>query len=90
MTVTETISLDVCVDCILWLANGDTDEDGDWSPEDILEEWDGWHLHAGGTCEYCEDSEEPCEGWFSSSPCDCCGSSLGGSRHHATALLFEE
>lgn len=61
-----------CVDCILFLANGDEPEDREGLAEDIAEMWPDYHLvPAGG-----EDSEP----WFSWSPCEVCGSRLGGNR----------
>ncbi|MCP4307341.1 MAG: hypothetical protein GY788_21215 [bacterium] len=103
----ETIELDVCADCLMFIANGDTPEpaccdshhwsdDSDHEPVSAdgwavsnLDSWDGWNLIAGGCeCEHCADDtgENPCEGWFSWSSCEACGSSLGGDRYHATAM----
>jgi len=69
----------VCVDCGFYLANGMPDEsDPEWSPEKIEAHWpsDQWHLVNG-------DSEKDHD--FSWSPCEGCGTRLGGYRYHCTA-----
>lgn len=81
----ETYDLDICVDCLVWLANGDLPEDRPELPQDIEIRWparERWHLvPAGG------EDDEP---HFSWSPCECCGSQLGGDRHKAAAWRREE
>ena len=56
---------------------------------------EGWALHNGShECEWCgfeaRESEDfngdDCEGWFSHSSCDACGSRLGGTREHGIAM----
>lgn len=82
MPTPEDFDLEVCVDCLQLIANGeDYTEAGDledriaaiWPPED------GWRLAPNcppdGDC-----------GGFSWSPCDACGSRLGGDRHYAVAF----
>lgn len=74
------IELEVCVDCIMAIANGDYPENNGRAVAVVNGEgrWadDGYHLVAGsGEC------------GFSRTPCDCCGSHLHGDRHQATALL---
>ena len=85
--------LEICVDCVMMIANAEgTDEHA----EDIERQWptkDGWHLTNGSVeCEYCggevrakDDTVEDCEGWFSRTPCDGCGSRLYGTREHGVA-----
>lgn len=61
-----------CTDCILFLANGDIPEERPDLPDDIAALWEGYHLAPAGG----EDSEP----YFSWSPCEVCGSRLGGNR----------
>lgn len=69
------LELSVCVDCAMLIANGETPPD---NPEfDLLDEWDGWVVVL--------NCPEDCEGGFSWSRCDGCGSTLGGDRHPAVA-----
>ena len=76
----------VCQDCIMWIANGDTTgADDRWSEEDAIEyveavAEDGGQVIAG-------DSDKDDE--FSWSACDCCKTTLGGSRHHAVELYMK-
>lgn len=77
-------TIDICVDCLFYLANGDIPEDRTDLP-DILAPLD---VTLGATdCELCIDGEQtmgPCEPWFSWRTCEACGSPLGGNRVHAT------
>jgi hypothetical protein len=96
----ETIDIELCQDCLIYLANGEYEPpdpkywpDEPASMEELQERIDvywppeeEWQLIAGGRCEYCEDEEEECEGSFSWTSCDCCGSGLGGNRYHGTAM----
>lgn len=88
----------ICRDCLILLANGDTDPElseaetadylarvdhGTGDAEITLGMLTSEHACAEDTGERaeecdCEDRE------FSWSPCDLCGSNLGGSRHAAT------
>mgnify|MGYP000745862863 FL=1 len=47
----QTYNIDVCTDCLLYLANGDLPEDGDgdWKPEDLNVQWPvkDYHLSLG-------------------------------------------
>ena len=73
--MTDTYELEVCDDCAMLIANGETPED---QPDfDLLPEWNSYHLALD-----CDDNG--CEG-FSWSRCAGCGSTLGGSRHPAVA-----
>lgn len=64
----------VCCDCALMIANGETSPDVSVEREKLIAEATaGWVLSEGR-------SE------FSWSPCDCCGTHLGGSRHNAAKL----
>ena len=74
--------ISVCVDCLIMIANGDV---SGIDNEDRIAEviagmdrltTDGAHLVAG-------DSDD---GNFRWTPCECCGSELGGDRHAAVLL----
>lgn len=72
--------LSVCVDCALFIANGDLPEDEATAAaviEGVESELPAQWVMACG---------EDCEGEFDSAPCDCCGSTLGGDRHPAALL----
>ena len=76
----EEEKLRACVECILYVANGDVPDDRDALPDEVAEMWppaEGWQLCMG-------DPEQDDE--FSWSPCQCCGSHLGGARHEVIAL----
>ena len=88
----ETYTLDVCVDCVQLIANGEViDAEGEdiagEHAERMEQQWPDAHLTLGATdCEHCPDEHgQDCEPWFAWSPCDGCGSTLGGNRSHATA-----
>jgi hypothetical protein len=77
--------LEICVDCTMFVANGEV---FDGSGNDITidhaermrEQWGDKLIHMVLSC------PEGCEGWFSMSDCDGCGSPLGGERHPAAVL----
>jgi len=82
-TETDPVILAICSDCLLFLANGDL-------PPENTEEQDRQYLdrlakHSKGffnispTC-----SGDPSFSW---TPCETCGSRLGGDRHDANALI---
>ena len=103
-------TLDACVDCVAYVANGDIPEDRPELPDDIAEfigkpghvrglvnaegrGRDGKYLVSGDGKEI--DLDHPgyeCarEDWFSWSGCECCGSSLGGSRNRLAVLVADE
>lgn len=70
-----------CCDCLLLVANGEVPHDDNGELEAgmraTLKPDEIHHL-----C--CGDSDKDDE--FSWSPCECCGSRLGGSRHHMVVL----
>lgn len=94
--------MSVCRDCLILIANGETD--GNWSEEETAEYLARVESHQEGVqhvtlgsieCEHCgrgareaNADVEDCEAWFSRSPCDHCGSTLGGDREHAVAWLL--
>ncbi len=101
MKIIDHCNLDACGDCLFLVANGDTPEgdtgqlaeaiDAEWGQvSDRNAKFHGaapnqlrWDLVCGGEHENPEGDDLG----FSWSSCDCCGSTLGGSRHALTALL---
>jgi hypothetical protein len=83
MPTTDTIEIEVCVDCASLIANGDTTgiDDPEREAEVLAQAGipEGWHVAL--------DCPEDCEGGFSWSPCGACRSPLGGDRH--PAVLWE-
>jgi len=78
MTVCDGLS--VCVDCAIFIANGELPDD-DAAAAAVVEGVERelpaqWVMACG----------EDCEGGFAWTPCDCCGSTLGGERHPAALL----
>ncbi|HEX4173969.1 MAG TPA: hypothetical protein VHY82_15985 [Acetobacteraceae bacterium] len=71
--------MDACVDCLAFIANGDVPEDRPDLPEEIAE-----HMEAEDLPHivYAADGDD----WFSWSPCECCGSRLGGNRNRLDVL----
>lgn len=84
-------NLHACVDCVLFIANGDEpehdDRDGDVPlAERVDAAWDGWSLTIGW---YDDDTKDDLyDLGFSWSSCDCCGSRLGGDRNKVTAYRW--
>ncbi|HYF57063.1 MAG TPA: hypothetical protein VEA41_22625 [Salinarimonas sp.] len=66
-----------CVDCTMYIANGDVPEDREDLPDLVAREW-------GDRAPFIvlTDGEEE----FSRSGCDCCGSHLAGYRHEFVVL----
>lgn len=80
----EEYSGEMCVDCLFLLANGEVPEERPDLADEIDRNWptaDGWELSIA--------CEENCEGGFSRSSCDACGSTLGGDRHPFVAMRQE-
>jgi hypothetical protein len=48
----------------------------------ILSDWDGWSF----AYEVSEDGDQPFEPTFQWSPCESCGSGLGGDRYRYVAI----
>jgi hypothetical protein len=76
----ERIEMEVCVDCLVIDANGPDEVD----PEAVARFEAASILNEGWT--YANNCPEDCEGWFSWTPCDYCGSTLGGDRHPAVLI----
>lgn len=80
MTTIVVDEMMACQDCLLFIANGDLPEDNDHLVAEIEA-----HLSLKpGQYLVCGDSEKDDE--FSWRACECCGSTLGGSRHHVVLL----
>lgn len=93
--ILQVFELEACVDCVLFLANGDLDDDD--LPDRIKANWGDvsditadsfktdvnrlhWQLVADGGRYY----------EFSSSACECCNSGLAGDRYQVNALLVRD
>ena len=78
----ETIDIEGCVDCVMLIANADTEcyvGNVEEYLADIERNWpEPWEL--------VYNCPEECEGSFSWSPCGVCGSHLGGDRHPVAAM----
>lgn len=76
--------IDICVDCLFCLAYG-SDHEGVPPGQGALigDQWGATDLTLGCPADCCPDETDP---WFSWSPCQGCGSPLGGDREHATVL----
>lgn len=76
---TNTVDIDICVDCLQILANGvETDEHAQVAT-DMYKIW--------GDALITPNCDEECEGHFSNKACEGCGSDLGGDRHKAVVFL---
>lgn len=80
--VWEAVTVSICQDCMLFLANGDLPESRPDLPADIDRQWNA------GTGPAWDLTPEWGEGSFSWQGCECCGSRLGGDRYAATAYRF--
>jgi hypothetical protein len=76
------VELSICVDCLQYLANG-----GEELEPARAEEIAAAIAKQGG--DVVPACGEDCEGGFSWSPCELCGSALGGERHAAAVLVAE-
>lgn len=97
MKTTETVEIEICVDCLMVAANGiseGADEEYEW-PESM----NGWivepgHLHTVEKCGQAVcDGTEDCpydEGSFLWTPCDVCHRPLGGDRYPAGMFQIVE
>lgn len=74
-------NLEFCVDCCMAIANG---EATDAHMGEMIELWGEGINGVLGLVLSCS---EDCEGWFSWTPCDGCGSSLGGDRHPGAHIV---
>jgi hypothetical protein len=72
-------TLMACQDCLMYVANGDLPDYRDNLESDIQ-----GHIGVPSGRLTCGDSDKDDE--FSSSPCECCGSRLGGSRHQLVIM----
>ena len=105
LQIIDTTPILACADCLMLVANGETPE-GDYTlPDRINLRWSvsketcdiygavhgslWWDFTLGGEHESEADEYSGSLG-FSWSPCQCCGSSLGGERYPLTALLWRK
>lgn len=92
----ELISYSICIDCLHYLANGESPDDYDKDShqqymnaraEDMARELNGrtGHFSIG----LASDDPEERDGYdeFSTHPCELCNSTLHGSRHGATLII---
>lgn len=94
MATIDADNLEFCDDCVQAIANG---EGTDAHTEAMVAIWGTGPngvvgLVLSSRCkecidEECMDEEESCEGWFSWSRCDGCGSSLGGDRYPGAHMV---
>lgn len=89
MATIDADELEFCTDCVFMIANG---EGTDAHMEAMVSIWgEGIRgvlgLALSSHCKECIDEDEPCEGWFSWSRCDGCGSSLGGDRQPGAHII---
>lgn len=77
---------EACVDCLMLLANGETPPEMDENETQSWLELIGHRTEGFTVVPACE---EECKGSFSMSPCDVCGSHLGGDRHPVVFLPKE-
>lgn len=92
--------IEICGDCLLFIANGDLPDCAPDGSRIAPEHWDaireGKTEHPtvkaitkrwGELTRHIHPSgDEGCEGCFSWRPCGCCGATLGGDRHPAVVL----
>jgi len=83
--VKKLCDIEVCGDCLGWIANGTIPDDRPTLLAEIAKVWPGdmRHIVAGNS----EDDND--EGAFSWSGCECCGSRLGGTRYAAAVLTAD-
>ena len=72
------LKIAICVDCLFVLANGVETEADRLAAEGMAREWPDSELTI--------NCPETCDGWFSWSGCEGCGSQLGGERHPAAVF----
>ncbi len=80
--------LEFCIDCVMLIANGEvTDSDGnDIGPSVANAQTEIWGFGIDGALGLVLACPDDCEGWFSWSECDGCGSTPGGDRHPGAHL----
>lgn len=75
------VDLSICVDCAVWTANAD-----DSGIEDAAEFRARFAEHSAGLWHISVEADEGTA--FSWTPCDTCGSHLGGDRYEAKAVVY--
>lgn len=71
-----------CIDCVMLIANGD--DSGIEEP--MVKYQEIAHVGLGKLGHVVMACDEDCEGYFSSSACDNCGTTLAGDRHPIVVL----
>lgn len=78
-------TMDVCTDCVMFAANGETD------PELTVKETDQFiadFSHRLRPFEWITCNNLDAEPYFGVHACECCGSTLGGDRHEAALAVL--
>lgn len=73
--------ISMCVDCLMFAANGDTSEDEDRATE-VARGFGRWYNNGYVIATGDSDNDDD----FCKDPCDVCDSPLAGSRHHGWAI----
>lgn len=71
---------DICVDCLMYLVNGDEPHD-----DDTRYPFDG----TGNNTEWFSFSLKDSEPFFSHRPCDNCSRPLGGNRYNGDLISYK-
>lgn len=87
MAILVAEKMEACVDCVLYVANGEvTDAHGN-DITDVMADRIADHLGTEfAMCTLVVEYSESGDAWFSWSPCEICGSELGGDRLHVSAV----
>jgi hypothetical protein len=83
--MSESFEISVCVDCVAVDANGHDPEAVEPNYSGWLSQWDGYAFSIVA-CGGDDVDDLYCEGHFLWSPCDGCGSGLGGDRFCYSAV----
>lgn len=89
MATIDADNLEFCTDCVMLIANGEVIEsDGNDITDQVnAMQVDIWGTGVNGALGLTLNCPEDCEGWFSWSDCDGCGSNLGGDRHPGVHII---
>lgn len=95
MATVDADNLEFCTDCVMLIANGEVfnSEGRDIAQEVSDRQVAIWGEGINGVLGLVLACPEDCDGWFSWSQCDGCGSTLGGDRHpgaHLSQTAFND